>query len=77
MTKFERLHAEAASLSDAQIEDLIAVARYLKSVVFRDAAPAEVLASIDRGIADAEAGRTKPGTEALARLRALTDASSK
>jgi predicted transcriptional regulator len=74
MTKFERLHAEAASLSDAQIEDLIAVARYLKSDVFRDSVPPEVLASIDSGIADAEAGRTKPGTEVLARLKELTDA---
>jgi predicted transcriptional regulator len=76
MSKSEQLRSKAAGLTDTQLDDLIAVARYLKSESFLTSAPAEVLASIDRGIAEAAAGRTKPGPEVLARLRELSDASS-
>lgn len=63
MNRTSQLVAEAATLSESQIEDLIAVAQYFKAETYFASAPTEVRASIDRGIADAEAGRTKPGSE--------------
>lgn len=64
MTKLERLTEAAASLDEDQIDGLIAYATYLAGASFYETAPAEVRASIQRGIDDMAAGRVVDG-EAL------------
>ena len=65
MSKSEQLASAARSLNDEQLDGLIAFAQYLASEAYVDTAPASVLASIDRGIADAEAGRVVFGSRLL------------
>lgn len=69
MTKTELLTAEVSDLTDEQVDGLIAYARYLKSEPMYYSAPPEVLASIERGLADAEAERVSPGEKVLDGLR--------
>ena len=68
MTKTEELVVAAKALSDEQLEGLIAFTRQLASEPWYDTAPPEVLAAIDRGIADADAGRLIAGEKVFRRL---------
>ena len=68
MTKVEQLANAAQALSTDQLDGLIAYTRYLSSDSFYESAPSDVRASIDRGIADAEAGNIKHGTQVLEKL---------
>ena len=61
MTKIEQLTQTATALTDDQIDGLIAYAAYLAGEPFYYSAPAEVLASIERGLADHAAGRVADG----------------
>ena len=68
MTKVEQLANAAQALSTDQLDGLIAYTRYLSSDSFYASASGDVRASIDRGIADAEAGNTKQGSQVLEQL---------
>jgi antitoxin ParD1/3/4 len=71
---------------EAVVEDLVKNGRYgsksevlregVRLVHEREAQLAELLASIDRGIADADAGRVTPAEEVFAELRARIAARS-
>ena len=61
MTKIEQLTQTATALTDDQIDGLIAYAAYLAGEPFYYSAPAEVLVSIERGVADHAAGRVVDG----------------
>lgn len=61
MTKIEQLTQTASALPDEQIDGLIAYASYLAGQPLYYAAPADVLAAIERGLADAAAGRVVDG----------------
>ena len=58
MTKMEQLSQTAAALSDEHIDGMIAYAAYLAGQPLYYAAPPEVLASIDRGLAQHARGDT-------------------
>lgn len=75
MTKTEQLASAARKLNDEQLDGLIAFVNYLASEAYIDTAPASVLALIDRGIADAEAGRIVPGEGVYERLSRKISAS--
>ena len=77
MTKMEQLTQTAAALSDEHIDGLIAYAAYLAGQPFYDAAPSEVLASIDRGVAHHARGDTMLASTAFDRLQAKIDAAAK
>lgn len=68
MTKSELLTQAASTLSEDQLDGLIAYAQYLTDDPLYDSAPPHVLASIDRGIAQAEAGLTVSGQQVFERL---------
>ena len=70
MTKIEQLTQTAATLSDEQIDGLIAHAAYLAGQPLFYSVPSDVLASIDRGLAQQARGETVPAAEAFARLQA-------
>lgn len=74
MTKVEQLTRTAATLSDEHIDGLIAYAAYLAGQPVYYAAPPEVLASIDRGLAEHARGSTVPATTVFDRLQAKIDA---
>ena len=76
MTKVEQLTNVANTLSNDQLDGLIAYTHHLSSEPFYTSAPKEVLASIDRGIDDADAGRVVSRTTLLERIHAITMASS-
>ena len=59
MTKIEQLTQTAATLSDEQIDGLIAHAAYLAGQPLFYSAPADVLASIARGLAQHARGDTR------------------
>jgi predicted transcriptional regulator len=65
MTKIEKLTQAATALSDEQLDGLLAYVRSLASEPFYNSAPPEALASLDRGLADARAGRVIDGDEAF------------
>lgn len=69
MTKIEQLTTTAATLPDDQIDGLIAYARYLQSEPFFYCASPEALASLERGIAEADAGNVRPASEVFQRIR--------
>ncbi|MFM9942158.1 MAG: hypothetical protein ACKVP7_21960 [Hyphomicrobiaceae bacterium] len=69
MTKIEQLTTTAAALPDDQIDELIAYARYLQAEPFFYSASPEALASLERGIAEAEAGNVRPAAEVFQRIR--------
>lgn len=77
MTKLEQLTCAAASLSDEELEELLAHVRYLSSGTLLDTAPAEVQASIERGIEEHESGRALPAADVFARLQDKIDSARK
>ncbi len=80
------ISADLGSNLEAVVEDLVKNGRYgsksevlregVRLVQEREAEMAELLASIDRGIADADAGRVTPAEEVFAELRARIAARS-
>lgn len=68
MTKVEKLAAAAEALSDDQIDALISVAQAMKDRPFYYRAPPEALAAMDRGLAEAAAGKSISGDDVLARI---------
>lgn len=74
MTKIDQLARAAATLSDDHIDGLIAYAAYLAGRPLYHVAPPEVLASIDRGLAQHARGDTAPATTVFDRLQAKIDA---
>jgi hypothetical protein len=68
MTKVEELTRELEVFTGDQLDGLIAYARYLRSEPYYASAPAEALVSIDRGLADANAGRVTAADDVFARL---------
>ncbi|RTL65994.1 MAG: hypothetical protein EKK41_19495 [Hyphomicrobiales bacterium] len=57
MSKIDKLTEIAGKLSEDQIEGLIHYAQTLVEEPFLDRAPPEALESLERGLADARAGR--------------------
>lgn len=74
MTKIEQLAHTAANLSDEQVDGLIAFATYLAGEPLYNSAPPEVLASIDRGLAQLERGDTIAADTVFADLQRKIDA---
>ena len=74
MSKIDQLAKTAAALSEEQIDGLIAYAAYLAGQPLYYSAPAEVLASIERGLAEHARGVTNPAADTFARLQAKIDA---
>ena len=72
--KIEQLTQTAATLSEEHIDGLIAYAAYLAGRPLYDVAPPEVLASIDRGLAQHARANTVPATTVFDRLQAKLDA---
>lgn len=70
MTKIEQLTQTAATLADEQLDGLIAYAAYLAGDPLYYTAPADVLASIERGLNEHRSGQTRLATDALGSLRA-------
>ena len=68
MTKAEQLTRAASTLTDDQFDGLIALAEHLAKEPFYNSAPDHVLAAIDRGIAEAEAGLGVAGQQVFERL---------
>ena len=74
------ISADLGAKLEAVVTDLVANGRYnsksevlregVRLVQEREAALARLDAALDRGIADAEAGRTRPAEEVFAELRA-------
>ena len=74
MSKMEQLTRTAAALSDEQIDGLIAYAAYLAGRPLYDIAPPDVLASIDRGLAQHARGETIAASTVFDRLQTkITD----
>jgi len=74
MTKGEQLADVAQVLSDEQLDGVIAYARYLRGQPFYKSAPPEALASIERGLTDAAAGRVVEAESVLADIDAKISA---
>ena len=74
MTKIDQLTKTAAALSEEQIDGLIAYAVYLAGQPLYYSAPAEVLASIEFGLAEHARGESIAASTAFARLQAKIDA---
>lgn len=69
MTRAQELAKVAAQLDDHQLDGLIAYARYLEGDSIHATAPPEALASIERGLKQAERGETTPVADVFKRLR--------
>ena len=69
MTKIEQLAQTATALGDDQLDGLIAYATYLAGEPLYYSAPADVLASIERGRAQHRSGDTHPAADVFARLQ--------
>ena len=74
MTKIEQLTEAATVLSDEQIDGLIGYARYLAGRPLYYTAPADLLASIERGLTEHAAGDSFPARDAFHRLQRKIDA---
>ena len=74
MTRLEQLTATAKALSAQQLDGLLQFADYLATEPFIHRAPADVLASIERGLADHAAGRTRDAEHVLSELQERIDA---
>ena len=74
MTKVEQLADVARGLTGQQIDGLIEYGRYLQAQPHYETASTEVLASIDRGLEDAMAGRVHSLEAVLARIDKKLDA---
>ncbi len=70
MTKIEQLTQEAELLTETQIGDLIELARHMRQRAAYYGAPAEVHASIERGLAELKAGQGVPSSKVYADLDA-------
>ena len=77
MTKIEKLAQTAATLSDEHIDGLIAYAAYLAGQPLYYVAPPEVLASIDRGLAQYARNDTVSAATVFDRLQAKIDDATK
>ena len=69
MTKIEQLAQTATALGDDQLDGLIAYATYLVGEPLYYSAPADVLASIERGLAQHRSGDTHPAADVFTRLQ--------
>lgn len=70
MTKIEQLTQTATSLSDEQLDALIAYARYLAGEPLFYTVPVDVRASIEQGLSEYRSGNTIPAADVFTRLRA-------
>ena len=77
MTKMEQLTQTAAGLSEEQIDGLIEYADYLAGQPRYYTIPPDVLASIDRGLAQYANGDTNPASTVFDRLQTKIDAAAK
>ena len=68
MSKIEQLTQAATALSEDQIDDLIGYAKYVAGRPLYYSAPADVLASVERGLAEHAAGTTASARDAFACL---------
>ena len=69
MTKIEQLAQTATALGDDQLDGLIAYATYLVGEPLYYSAPADVLASIERGLVQHRSGGTHLAADVFARLQ--------
>ena len=74
MTRIEQLTKAATALSGDQLDGLIDYARYLSAEPFYDSAAPEVIASIERGLAQHAAGDTADAAHVFPRLQTKIDA---
>lgn len=74
MGKVEHLARVVGQLSDEQLDSVIAFASSLTEPSVYEKAPPEVHASIERGLADLEAGRTVTLDALMSELSARIDA---
>jgi hypothetical protein len=70
MTKTEQLTAVAEQLSDEQVDALLSFARSMADEPFYEKAPAEALASLERGLEQIDRGETMSLDELSKRLEA-------
>ena len=68
MNKIEELTSTAAKLAPEQIEALLQLARSMHGPAAFYSAPADVLAALDRGLAEIAAGKTVDGNDVLDRI---------
>ena len=68
MTKAEKLAAFAERLSEDQLDVLISFAQSISAKPYRDTAPPEALASLERGLAQIARGETVSVEELSRRL---------
>ena len=73
MTKIEKFAEAAAQLSEEQIDGLLDHMRRLATRPVYDSAPAEVRASIERGIAERDAGLGQPFEDVMSEIQAKID----
>ena len=69
MTKIEQLAQTATALADDQLDGLIAYATYLAGEPLFRSAPADVLASIEKGLNQYRSGDTHPAANIFAHLQ--------
>ena len=69
MTKIEQLAQTATALGDDQLDGLIAYATYLAGEPLFYSAPEDVVASIERGLAQHRSGETRPAADVFERLQ--------
>ena len=69
MSKIEELTLTASSLSDEQLDGLINYATYIASEPLYYAAPPDVIASIERGLAENAIGNTLPAEDVFSRIQ--------
>jgi hypothetical protein len=74
MTKIEKIVEVAETLSDDQLEGVLAYLHGLAGEPVYATAPAEVKASIEQGLRERDAGLGSAAEEAFARLRGQIDA---
>jgi hypothetical protein len=74
MTKIDQLTQAARSLTDEQIDGVLAYAKSLSGEAYYATAPADALASIERGLAQLAASDTRSAGDVFQRLQAKIDA---
>jgi replicative superfamily II helicase len=74
MTKIEQLAHAATTLTEEQIDGLLAYAKSLTGESYYASATAEAKISIERGLAQHHAGDTRPAARTFDRLQAKIDA---
>jgi hypothetical protein len=73
MTKVDQLTKAAASLDDAQLDELIAIARYLSSAPLYESLSPQARASIAQGEIEHARGESRPANEVFERLKRKID----